>query len=169
MSLKHVYCVPKAFAESEEREEVLQLLTRISQTLSIPFEDRTLHDEAEESRIKMTMLPIAVSARLRVHKSAKGKSLYPHLLVYNGSDPIAFFPQIRKEGNRKLEIRIPEYLSSLLGGSLKSLVPIPALEEKVPRKEVVDKQTLREGYATTAREIRRIMAEWSSVESPWPE
>lgn len=169
MSLKHVYYVPQAFVESTERKQVVQLLTQVSETLSIPFEDRTLNNESEEEKVKMTLLPLAVRERLRVHKSAKGKSLYPHLLVMSGGDPVAFFPQIRKERDRKLEIRVSEYLSSLLSGSLRSLVPIPAIEEKVPRRESADVKTLKEGYIATAKEARQIMAEWSSVESTWPE
>jgi len=137
--------------------------------LSIPFEDRTLYREGDEERVKMALLPLAVRERLRVHQSAKGKSLYPHLLVYSGGRPVAFFPQIRKEKGRKLEIRISEYLASLLSGSLESLVPIPAIEERVPRKEKVDEEILKKGYVATAQDVRRIMAEWSSVESLWPE
>lgn len=169
LSLRHVYCVPTGFEESQDRKEVLQLLTRIDQQLSIPFEDRRINGEEEASKVKRALLPIAVGSRLRVHKSAKGKSLYPQLLVYDGADLVAFYPQMRKEKNRRLEIRISEYLNSLLSGSLKSIVPIPALEEKVPRKDIVDTETLKVGYTATAREVRRIMAEWSSVELPWPE
>jgi hypothetical protein len=64
---------------------------------------------------------------------------------------------------------VSEYLNSLLSGSLKSLVPIPAIEEKVPSKETVSRRLLKEGYLKTEAETRRIMTEWSSVESTWPE
>ena len=147
----------------------MQLLARVNQTLSIPFEDRRISNHDEASRVKRTLLPIAVGSRLRVHQSAKGKSLYPQLLVYNGPDLVAFYPQMRKGKTGRLEVRTSEYLNSLLTGSLKSLVPIPALEEKVPRKQVVDEATLKAGYTATAREVRQTMAEWSSVELPWPE
>jgi hypothetical protein len=169
LSLRHVYWVPNGFEELQECKEVVQLLTRVSQKLSIPFEDRRINDEDEASNVKMTLLPLAVGSRLRVRKSAKRKSLYPQLLVYDGPDLVAFYPQMRKVKTGRLEVRISEYLNSLLNGCLKSLVPIPALEEKVPRKQVVDEATLKTGYTATASEVRRTMAEWSSVELPWPE
>jgi len=169
LALKHVYYVPKAFGESEEHSEVLRLLTSVNEALSIPFEDHPLYNESDEQKVKMTLLPLAVRERLRVHQSAKGKSLYPHLLVLSENEPVAFFPQIRREKGRKMEVRVSEYLNSLLTGSLKSLVPIPAIEEKVPSKETVSRKALKEGYLKTAAQARRIMAEWSSVESTWPE
>jgi hypothetical protein len=169
LALKHVYYVPKEFGQSEEHGEVLRLLTKVSETLSIPFEDHPLENESAEQKVKMKLLPLAVRERLRIHQSAKGKSLYPHLLVLSEDDPVAFFPQIRREKGRRLEVRASEYLNSLLNGSLKSLVPIPAIEAKVPSKEDVSRKVLKEGYLKTAVETRRIMREWSSVESTWPE
>ena len=169
LALKHVYYVPKGFGESNEHSEVLRLLMSVSEALSIPFEDHPLYNESDEQRVKMTLLPLAVRERLRIHQSAKGKSLYPHLLVLSENDPVAFFPQIRREKGRNLEVRVSEYLNSLLTGSLKSLVPIPAIEERVPSKETVSKKILKEGYLKTAAETRRIMTEWSPVESTWPE
>jgi hypothetical protein len=169
LSLRHVYCVPNGFEQLRECKEALQLLSRVNERLSIPFENRRITNEDEASRVKMELLPLSVSSRLGVHKSAKGKSLYPQLLIYEDSDLVAFFPQMRKAKNGRLEVRITEYLNSLLSGSLKSLVSIPALEEKVPRKQVVDDEELKAGYTATAREVRKTMAEWSSVELPWPE
>jgi len=169
LSLRHVYCVPSGFEQLQECKEVMQLLSRVDEKLSIPFEGRRISGEDEASRVKMELLPLSVGNRLRVHKSAKGKSLYPQLLIYDGPDLVAFYPQIRKAKNERLEVRISEYLNSLLNGSLKSIVPVPALEQKVPRKLVVDSETLKAGYTATAREVRRTMAEWSSIELPWPE
>lgn len=169
LSLRHVYCVPSGFEQLQECKEVMQLLSRVDEKLSIPFEGRRISGEDEASRVKTELLPLSVGNRLRVHKSAKGKSLYPQLLIYDGPDLVAFYPQIRKAKNERLEVRISEYLNSLLNGSLKSIVPVPALEQKVPRKLVVDSETLKAGYTATAREVRRTMAEWSSIELPWPE
>jgi hypothetical protein len=169
LSLRHVYCVPSGFEQLQDCKEVMRLLSRVDEKLSIPFKDQKISNEDEASRIKMELLPLSVGSRLRVHKSAKRKSLYPQLLVYDGPDLVAFYPQMRKAKNKRLEVRISEYLNSLLDGSLKSLVSVPALEQKVPRKQVVDRDTLRAGYTATSREVRRTMADWSSVELPWPE
>lgn len=47
--------------------------------------------------------------------------------------------------------------------------PKQNLPQKVPSKETVSRRALKDGYLKTAAETRRIMTEWSSVESTWPE
>lgn len=168
MTTRHAYYVPAELANSAGEHEISQLLAEVRDKLMIPYEKHTIHQGNEMERLKSTLLPLSVQNRLRLHQTAKTKTLYPHLLILEGNTPVAFFPQIRREKERKLIVDVRQYLRSLLAGSLESITPIPSIEQKVPRKEKVDEQLLREGYIKSSKELKRMSKEWSSAETPWP-
>lgn len=169
MTTRHVYYVPAELANLPGEQEVSQLLTEVREKLMIPFETHTIHQGDETEKLKSTLLPLSVQNRLRIHQTARTKIVYPHLLIVEGNTPVAFFPQIRKEKNRKLVIDVRQYLTSLLAGSFESITPIPTIEQKVPRKDTVDQELLKEGYIKSSKELKRMSKEWSSAETSWPE
>jgi hypothetical protein len=169
MTTRHVYYVPAELATLPGEQEVSHLLTEVREKLMIPFEKHTIHQGDETDRLKSTLLPLSVQNRLRIHQTARSKTLYPHLLIVDGDKPVAFFPQIRREKERKLVIDVRQYLRSLLAGQIESMTPIPSIEQKFPRKEKVDQELLKEGYIKSYNELKRISKEWSSAETPWPD
>ena len=64
---------------------------------------------------------------------------------------------------------VSEYLTSLLSGSLESLVSIPPIEQKIPRREKVNEALLKRGYLEMAAEARRVSKEWATAETAWPD
>lgn len=168
MTTRHVYYITAELANLAGQQEVSQLLTEVREKLMIPFETHTIHQGDEMERLKSTLLPLSVQNRLRLHQTARTKTLYSHLLIVEGNTPVAFFPQIRREKERKLVVNITQYLRSLLAGSFESITPIPSIEQKVPRKEKVDEELLKEGYIKSSKELKRLSKEWSSAETPWP-
>ncbi len=168
MSARHVYYVPAALANLAREQEVSQLLAEVRKKLMIPFETHTIDQGDEMERLKSILLPLSVQNRLRLHQTARTKTLYSHLLIVEGNTPVAFFPQIRKERERKLVVDVAQYLRSLLAGSFESITPIPSIEQKVPRREKVDEGLLKEGYVKSSKELSRMSKEWSGAETPWP-
>lgn len=169
MTTRHVYYLPAQLANLPGEQEVSQLLNEVRDKLMIPFETHTIHEGVETEQLKSTLLSLSVQNRLPIHQTARTKTLYPHLLVVEEDRPVAFFPQIRREKERKLIIDVRQYLRSLLEGSFDSITPIPAIERKLPRKEKVDEELLKEGYVKSSRELKRMTKEWSNAETPWPE
>jgi hypothetical protein len=168
MTTRHVYYVPAELANLAGEQEVSQLLAEVREKLMIPFEIHTIHQGDEMEKLKSALLPLSVQNRLRLHQTARTKTLYSHLLIVEGNTPVAFFPQIRREKERKLVVDVMQYLRSLLAGSFESITPIPSIEQKVPRKEKVDEELLKEGYIKSSKELKRMSKEWSSAETPWP-
>ena len=170
MNVKHVYCVPKQNQVPEQDDgEVVHLLSMVKRELGIPFERRVLSKRSEVDQFRRTLVHLSVSERLRVHQTSKSKMLYPHLLVLAERVPVAFFPQIRREKSRRIEVGVSEYLTSLLSGSLESLVSIPSIEQKIPRREKVNEALLKRGYLEMAAETRRVSKEWTTAETAWPD
>lgn len=169
MAPRHVYYVPAELANLPGEDEITGLLSQVRDKLMIPYEKHTIRQRDEMERLKLTLLPLSIQNRLRLHQTAKSKTLYPHLLILDGNRPVAFFPQIRRERQRKLIVDVAQYLRSLLAGSFESITPIPSIEQRVPRKEKVDEELLKEGYLKSSQELKRLSKEWSSAEVPWPE
>jgi len=169
MTTRHVYYVPAQLANLPDEQEVSRLLTEVRNKLMIPFETHTIHKGVETENLKSTLLPLSVQNRLRIHQTGRTKTLYSHLLIVDEDKPVAFFPQIRKEKERKQIVDVRQYLRSLLEGKFSSMTPIPSIEERLPRKETVNDQLLREAYVKSSRELKRMSKEWSKAESKWPD
>ncbi len=170
MNVKHVYCVPMQYQVPKQDDgEVVHLLSMVKRELGIPYERRVLSRRSEVDQLRRTLVHLSVSERLRVHQTSKSKVLYPHLLVLAERTPVAFFPQIRREKSKRIEVGVSEYLMSLLNGSLESLIPIPPIEQRIPRREKVDEALLKRGYLEMAAETRRVSKEWTTAEPAWPD
>ncbi len=169
MSLRHVYCVPASSARTTPSSEIARLASQVSEEFSIPFETRRISGQKDLKKLRDALTLISVRESLRIAQTVRNKRLYPHLLICDPEIPIAFFPQIRKVKDQKIEIRIEDYLKSLLGGSLKSLIPIPPLEERVPRREEVDEKLLKEAYLARSNLLRKTHREWIQANAEWPE
>ena len=164
-----MYCIPMPSPSDQHGSEIFQLASQVRDTFGIPFETRHISSRKEFEKLRATLTMISVKEGLRIPQTVKNKRLYPHLLVCDHETPIAFFPQVRNLKDRKIEIRVEDYLRSLLSGYLTSLAPIPPLEDRIPRREQVDHELLKEGYLARAEMLRKIDREWTHAEFEWPD
>jgi len=163
MSLRHCYCVPRGSETSPSVLATKDLLAKVETSLSIPFETRIFDDDSDH---KEKLIHISVRYGLRLPQTSRSKELrYAHMVLYDGNEPLIFYPQIRRGRQGRLkEISIRKYLESLLEGNIRSLVEVPALKPFAGRQS----ELLREGYLELAKEAVAHNKEWEIADSEWP-
>jgi len=164
MSLRHCYCVPRGSENSSSTIATKDLLAKVEANLSIPFEIKIFDDDSDH---KEKLIHISVRHGLRLPQTLRSKELrYAHIVLCDGNEPLIFYPQIRRGRQGKLkEISIQKYLESLLKGSVKSLVELPALKPFAGRQF----ELLREGYLELAKEAVLNNKEWEIADFKWPQ
>ena len=164
MSLRHCYFVPRGSETSPSFVTIKNLLAKVEENLSIPFETEIFDDDSDH---KEKLIHISVTYGLRLPQTSRSKRLrYPHIVLFDENEPLIFYPQIRRGRQGKLiEISIQKYLQNLVEGKIQSLVDVPALKLYAGRQS----ELLREGYLELAKEAAAKNKEWEVADSRWPE
>lgn len=106
--LKLEFYVPRALEDTQDVNEVEELLKKVKNSLKINLKKFVI-DENEEEDLKAKILwGLSVAKRIRIKQTRKSKSLYPQLLVFGNDKPITFYLQARVQ-----EITIKEFLKRM--------------------------------------------------------
>jgi len=121
MDFRLVFYIPISQKESKDVNEIINLLKRIK----IPHKTEVITADKEKELKLNTLIPIAVSKRIKIKQTRKTKFIYPQLVVFSKDRPVTFYPQ--SYGNKSISIQ--DFLDGLSKGEVKCLHEVSELEE----------------------------------------
>ncbi len=123
MNLRLLFYVPSNLKETQEVNEITNLLKGIK----IPNKTEIITaDKGEELKLN-TLIPIAVSKRIKIKQTRKTKFLYPQLVVFSKDKAVTFYPQ--SYGDKSISIH--GFLDGLSKGEVRCLHEVGELEGMV--------------------------------------
>ncbi len=107
---KFEFYIPVGLESTEETKKVKELLDKIKSLYSVAILEKVINPVEEEELKSKFLWSLSVAKRIGIHQTAKTKSLYPQLVIFDKEEPITFYPQ----SYGKKSITIENFLKGLL-------------------------------------------------------